>query len=78
MGIENSATDLTGNSAKTGFTGCKAGIRGYILESMKTTHTTCQLNVLQAFGDKPMAAVAAVFFWWFGYGFYFSQSRGRP
>jgi hypothetical protein len=45
---------------------------------MKTTHATCQLNVLQAFGAKPAAAVAAVFFWWFGYGFYFSQSPGRP
>jgi hypothetical protein len=44
---------------------------------MKTTHATCQLNVLQAFGEKPVAAVAAVFFWWFGYG-YFSQSPGRP
>jgi hypothetical protein len=62
---------------KTEFTGCKAGNRGYILESMKTTHATCQLNVLQAFGEKSIAAVAAVFFWWFGYG-YFSQSPGRP
>tara|TARA_R100000908_G_C3634531_1_gene73746 strand:- start:320 stop:526 length:207 start_codon:yes stop_codon:yes gene_type:complete len=58
--------------------GCQGENRGYILKSMKTTHATCQLNVLQAFGAKPAAAVAAVFFWWFGYGFYFSQSRGRP
>jgi len=45
---------------------------------MKTTQAICQLNVLQAFGQKPVAAVAAVFFWWLGYGFYFSQSQGRP
>ncbi|WP_179397263.1 hypothetical protein [Marinobacter sp. ANT_B65] len=45
---------------------------------MKTTQAICQLNVLQAFGQKPLAAVAAVFFWWFGYGFYFSQRQGRP
>ena len=36
---------------------------------MKTTHATCQLNVLQAFGEKSIAAVAAVFFWWFAGGF---------
>jgi hypothetical protein len=58
--------------------GCQVENRGYILKSMKTTHATCQLNVLKAFGIKPAASVAAVFFWWFGYGFYFSQSRGRP
>jgi len=45
---------------------------------MKTTNATCQLNVLQAFGVKTKVAVAAVFFWWFGYGFYFSQNPGRP
>lgn len=27
---------------------------------------------------QPMAAIAGVFFWWFGYGFYFSQNPGRP
>jgi hypothetical protein len=43
---------------------------------MKTTHAICQLNVLKAAGNKPMASVAAVFFWWSGYG-YFSHSPGR-
>jgi hypothetical protein len=45
---------------------------------MKTIQAICQLNVKQAFGHKPMAAVAVVFFWWLGYGFYFSQRQGRP
>jgi len=43
---------------------------------MKTTHATCQLNFLKVIGNEPMASVASVFFWWFGYG-YFSQSPGR-
>ncbi|KAE8546329.1 hypothetical protein F6453_1071 [Marinobacter nauticus] len=45
---------------------------------MKTLHAACQLNVLKAFGEKLKAAGSAVYFWWFGYGFYFSQSPGRP
>ncbi|MDK9556418.1 hypothetical protein QQF73_02180 [Marinobacter sp. M216] len=69
---------LPSNFKKSGQWGCQGENRGYILKSMKTTHATCQLNVLQAFGEKPMAAVATVFSWWFGYGFYFSQSPGRP
>jgi hypothetical protein len=44
---------------------------------MNIRNATCQFNLLQAFGLEPKA-VAAVFFWWFGYGFYFSQSPGRP
>ncbi|MCK7550402.1 hypothetical protein MLC70_02775 [Marinobacter goseongensis] len=64
-------------STNIGFAGCKAEKPGYILKIMKTTHAICQLNVLQAFGAQPTAVIAAVFFWWFGYG-YFSQSPGRP
>ncbi|MBU2873339.1 hypothetical protein [Marinobacter salexigens] len=63
---------------KVRFTGCQGENPGYILISMKTTQAICQLNVLQAFSQKAKDAVAAVFFWWFGYGFYFSQRLGRP
>src|SRR5690554_254773 len=58
--------------------GCQCENRRYIVKSMKTLHAACQLNVQQAFGEKLKAAGSAVYFWWFGYGFYFSQSPGRP
>jgi hypothetical protein len=58
--------------------GCQIENQRYILKSMNSIHTVCQLNVAQAFGKNPMAAVTAVFSWWFDYGFYFSQNPGRP
>jgi hypothetical protein len=45
---------------------------------MKTQPAICQLNVQQAFGSEPLAAALAVSFWWRDYGFYFSQTPGRP
>jgi hypothetical protein len=45
---------------------------------MNIKQAVCQLNVMQASGKSPAAAMTAVFFWWFSYGFYFSQSQGRP
>jgi len=63
---------------KIRLSGCQDKNGRVIVKSMKTTHAACQLNVLKAFGEKPKAAGAAVYFWWFGYGFYFSQSLGRP
>jgi len=45
---------------------------------MNISSATCQFNLSQAFSPiRLTAAVAAVFFWWFGYGFYFSQNPGR-
>ncbi|WP_104414765.1 hypothetical protein [Marinobacter persicus] len=58
--------------------GCQCKKDRFIVKSMKTLHAACQLNVLKAFGEKTKAAGSAVYFWWFGYGFYFSQSPGRP
>jgi hypothetical protein len=45
---------------------------------MKTSNATCQLNLVKAFGENLKVAGGIVFFWWFGYGFYFSQNPGRP
>jgi hypothetical protein len=45
---------------------------------MKTQTAICQLNVQQAFGIEPTAVDLSGSFWWRGYGFYFSQTPGRP
>jgi hypothetical protein len=63
---------------KIRLSGCQDKNGRVIVKSMKTLHAACQLNVLKAFGEKLKAAGSAVYFWWFGYGFYFSQSPGRP
>lgn len=47
-----------------------------MIQSMNISHDACQFNSVAASG-APVGGVASVFFWWFAYGFYFSQRSGH-
>jgi hypothetical protein len=75
--VDDSPLRAAPDASFSAMVGCQYQNRGYIVKSMKTPHTHCQLNVLTVFSGKLKPAVSVVYFWWFGYGF-FSQSPGRP